>query len=298
MDLTIIDFVALILLIFLIWYLSGLKKIDADNIGCILYFGKPIKNVGPGICIVPPILCELKRETRLTIEEQFPIDEAKKEPIRITHGTTTELTGDPLDTRLTTSVSLTCRYKIIDFVAFIQIIGNRFELKRQLRDLLVSTAKIECVKYPLSINLQRIEEINYLLRNAVEKLTKDWGVQIVNVLIEIELGNEINSAQTGVSVSAINIVTNKNNAQKIIADGYAEAEVHKMFQFAKAEGLNSLASKLGIDDKEALYKLDTIGNIFRKSNGDFNLYGSDVQQFFTMIASIYKSANEQGNKLK
>lgn len=267
----------------IVFIIKSFRKIDADNIGCILEMGKPVTQANPGICFVPPLFCELRKETRLAIEEQFPEDDPKKAPIRITHGTTTQITADPLDTRLTTSISLTARYKIADYVKFIQEIGNRWELKRQIRDVLVNTAAIECAKFTLAINLERRSELNHLLTVAVQKLTESWGIEVLNVqLQEIDLGNEIDKAQTNVSVSAINIAANKNNAQKILFDGAAEAEVHKMFQFAKAEGIKEIAAKLGVDDKAAIYQIETLANVWRKSNADLNLYGSDVQQLFGM----------------
>jgi regulator of protease activity HflC (stomatin/prohibitin superfamily) len=193
---------------------------------------------------------------------------------------------------------LTARYKIADYVKFIQEIGNRWELKRQIRDVLVNTAAIECAKFTLAINLERRSELNHLLTVAVQKLTESWGIEVLNVqLQEIDLGNEIDKAQTNVSVSAINIAANKNNAQKILFDGAAEAEVHKMFQFAKAEGIKEIAAKLGVDDKAAIYQIETLANVWRKSNADLNLYGSDVQQLFGMLTTLYKSKVDGNNNL-
>ncbi len=282
----------------LIYIIKSIRKVSAENIGCILEFGSPLTQVDSGLCIVPLFFCELRKETRLTIEEQFPDDDPTKSSIRITHGTTTQPTGDPLDTRLTTSVSLVCRYRIKDYVTFIQNIGNRWQLKRQIRDVLVNTTAIECAKLPLASNLERREALNYLLRSSVEKMTVAWGIEIINVqLQEIDLGNEIDKAQTNVSVSAINIAANRNNAQKILFDGAAEAEVSKMFQYAKAEGIKRIAAELGIDDKAALYQIDTLANVWRKSKSDLNLYGSDFQQLFGIIMSMYKTNTESTNRL-
>ena len=290
--------ILLVLVLLLIWLVAGFVIIKAENIGCFLFLGRPVANFNPGFHWVPPIIGELRKETRLAIEEQFPDNDIKKTPIRITHGTTTRPTGDPLDTRLTTSVSLTCRYKIVDYVSFIQEIGNRWELKKQIRDVLVNVTAIECAKLPLSSNLERREPLNYMLRSAVEKITEKWGIEVINVqLLEIDLGNEIEKALTNVSVSAINIESNKNNAQKIIFDGAAEAKVHEMFQFAKAEGIKEIANKLGVDDKAAIYQIETLANVWRKSNADLSLYGSDIQQLFGMLTSIYKMNIDKKSEL-
>lgn len=277
---------------------ASFRVVQPDQIGCILRFGAPIAQVGPGLFFVPRYAYSLDTETRLAIEEQFPEEDYKKTPIRITHGAANQPTGDPLDTRLTTSVSIVARYKIVDFPTFLQEIGNRNELKRQIRDAIVNTAAIECAKFSLAINLQRREELNYLLAKAVKELTATWGIEIVNVqFLEIDLGNEIEKAQTNVSVSAINIATNRNNSQKIIFEGAAEAEVHRMFQYAKAEGIKEVARILAVDDKTALYQIETLANVWRKSKADLNLYGTDVQQLFNMLMTVYKSSSEPPNQI-
>jgi len=272
----------IVLLAVLFWAFQGIKKVGSEFIGCVLEFGRPLYQVDPGLHFIPSGFCELRLETKLAIEEQIPDD--NKNPIRITHGKTIAPTGDPLDTRLTTSVNFTYRYKITDYVSFIQNIGNRSELRKQVRDVIVNLTAIECSKLTLALNLDRREQINYLLEEAVKQWTQTWGVKIIAVqLREIDLGNEIDKAQTSVSVSAI---TNINNAQKIAINGAAEAEVHK-----------EIASKLGIDDKAAIYQVETLANVWRKSNADLNLYGNDVQQLFGMLMSIYKDKGNENDKL-
>ncbi len=290
-------FGVIIFVILIVWVLGSIRKIGPERIGCVIEFGRPMYQIGPGLHFVPNMFCELRLESKLAIEEQIPED-TKSNPIRITHGITSQPTGDPLDTRLTTSVNFKYRYKINDYVLFIQNVGNRWELKRQVHDIIVNTAAIECAKFTLAINLDRRGELNHLLNKAVKDWTKDWGIEFINIqLQEIDLGNEIDKAQTNVSVTAINIASNRNNAQKIIFDGSAEAQVHKMFQYAKAEGIREIADKLGVDDKTAIYQIETLANVWRKSNADLNLYGNDVQQLFGMLMSFYKEKESNNVKL-
>jgi len=280
----------------LIWFIKSIRKVSPEYIGCVIEFGKPRYQINPGLHFIPCLSCELRLLTKLAIEEQIPED-YKNGSINITHGSTTLPTGDPLDTRLTTSVNFKYRYKIIDTVSFIENIGSRYELKKQLQDLIVNKAMIECSKFTLAINLDRREQLNHLLREATIDFTRHWGVEILMVqLQEIDLGNEINKAQTNVSVSAINVASNKNNATKIYYDGAAEAEVHKMFQFAKAEGIKEIAKKLGVDDLTAIYQIETLANVWRKSNADLNLYGNDVQQLFGMLMTVYKEKGGDNSK--
>jgi len=292
----VIAFISFSLMLF--WMLRSIKKIDTNFIGCVIEFGHPLYQITSGLHFVPYLFCELRMISKLAIEEKVP-DEYKNVPVKITHGTTSQPTGDPLDTRLTTSVNFKYRYKITDYVLFIKNVGNTFELKKQLSDIIINTAAIECSKLTLALNLGRRKQLNHLLMQAVIDWTKTWGIEVLQVqLQEIDLGNEIDKAQTNVSVSAINITSNRNDAQKIYYDGAAEAEVHKMFQYAKAEGIREIAEKLGVDDKSAIYQIETLANVWRKSNADLNLYGSDVQQLFGMLMSVYKDKENPSVKLK
>jgi len=87
-------------------------------------------------------------------------------------------------------------------------------------------------------------------------LSKNWGIEVVTVLLQnIDLGGAINDALRNVPISIINKEVNKNNAQKIYYEGLAGAEVHKAFQFAKAEGYKIIAKELNIPDHLKITRL-------------------------------------------
>ncbi len=124
---------------------NSLKKVEADQIGCVLLFGKPLFQVGSGLNFVPFGFYELKKETGLVIQEQFPENNATN-PIRITHGFPDSQSDNPLDTQITTSVTIVVSYKIVNFVKFIQIIGSIEELKKQMGHAVISTTRNEFAK--------------------------------------------------------------------------------------------------------------------------------------------------------
>ncbi|NTV16576.1 MAG: hypothetical protein HGB09_03910 [Chlorobiaceae bacterium] len=289
-----------------IWsLLGGCNKIKADEIGLILQFGRPLLQVSSGFVFVPffgPFsIWELQRETRLVIEEQFPEDDPSKAgntpSITITHGQSPEHANDALSSRITTNASIVCRYKIVDLKQFVTTIGNRDQLKRQIRDVVVTTAQVECARDSVSNNLARLLNINTTLKSAVVILTADWGIEIVAVLLQnIDLGGPINDALKSLSVAVINKEVNRHNAQKIFFEGAAHAEVNKAFAYAKAEGYKVIAKELNISESVVLYQIDALTNMWRNNNADVNLIGSDMADVFKMITA-FKNIQDQPKQL-
>ncbi len=277
--------------------IGSFTEVGPDETGVLILFGKPKFQISSGlIYVLPPY--KLQKETKLVIEEQYPEDEVsnngKPSPIFITHGTSDSPSSDPLDNRITTAVCIVCRYKIVDLKKFITSIGNKEQLRRQIRDIVVTTAQVECSKQTVGKNYSRMPEINSKLKSEVERLTDDWGIQIVTVLLQnIDLGGAINDALRNVPISIINKEVNKNNAQKIYYEGLAEAEVHKAFQYAKTEGYKVIARELNIPEPSVIYQIDTLANMWRKNNADINLYSGDMAEVFKMVTAFSKIANNK-----
>ncbi len=288
----------LILILYMWIGARGFSELGPNEVGLILQFGKPMCQVESGFIWLPaPNIWSLQRETKLDIEEQFPENEkhtnSPTPPILITHGASKTLSNDPLDNRLTTTVSIVCRYKIVDLKAFVSTIGNKDQLRRQIKDIVITTTQVECAKDTVGKNLNRIPEINSKLKLAVTDLTQTWGIEVITVLLQnIDLGGSINEALRNVPISQINIEINKNNAQKIFYDGLAQAEVHKAFQYAKAEGYKIIAEKLNIPEPVVIFQIDTLANIWRNNNADLNLFGGGMSDVFKMITSFAKLGND------
>lgn len=267
---------------------NSFYAIEPDEIGVVLWFGKPIYQVEAGLLLaVFPLT--VRRETRLVIEEQYPSAAEHKvsDTISIVHGVSVHPSTDPLDSRLTTNVSIICSYCITDLVKFISSIGSKYQLRRQIRDVVVSATQVECAKQSVVRNLNRLPEINRLLKTAVDELTSSWGVEVKSVfLMNIDLGGAIEEAQRSISISRINMEVNRNNAHKRIYDGMADAEVERLFKIAKADGLNEIAKRLGITNKEALYQVDALASMWRRNNADVNLFGSGLGDMFKTILEL------------
>lgn len=285
--------------------IKGINEIGPNQIGIILQWGKPIFQVGPGLLWLPLPIWRLHIESSLVNEEQYPEDEntnnGKITPIHITHGASQKVSSNALDNRITTAVSIVCRYKIVDLIKFITTIGNKDQLRRQIRDIVVTTVQVECAKETLNTNYSRLPEINSILKSTVEEFTSGWGIVVVNVLLQkIDLGVEIKDALTNVTTAQINQKANEYNAKKILYEGEARADVHKAFQYAKAEGYKIIAKKLNIAEPVIVYQIDKLAEMWTRNNADVNLYAGDMAEVFKMVTAFTKitSGNSDINKIE
>ncbi|MFH0803541.1 MAG: SPFH domain-containing protein [Candidatus Tagabacteria bacterium] len=177
-----------------------LRTVGPTEWGALLFFGKPIKQLGPGLVFVPWPFCILVKETKLTIQLELPGEpeeveradqdkpgQGKKIPIRITHAslesaidpetkkpfTDTQkkaMADDPLNQRLTSEVSFIVRYKIKDFIKFLSTIGSAKEASRQISDTVVLTGQTELAKLTPAQTLTRLKIVSRTIRNSVDYL--------------------------------------------------------------------------------------------------------------------------------
>jgi len=131
----------------ILYSMLSFRRVKPKELAAVLFFDKPIAEVGPGLHFVPFLVCSLAIETRLTQQLQFPadpedvdksgndiIEHGKVAPIRVTHSGSTDANIDPLERRMTTEVSALCRYRISDYLTFLKTIGSIEEMRRQIRD--------------------------------------------------------------------------------------------------------------------------------------------------------------------
>ncbi|MBL7837033.1 MAG: hypothetical protein JNM67_05925 [Bacteroidetes bacterium] len=281
--------IGILLYILFIVLCARFVSINADEIAVITLFRKPLFSCGSGLLVVC-VPFDYDRYSSLPEQLLFPSEEEKK--IRITHGFTIEKTNDPLDSRQTTFVQFVFTYKIVDGVLFMQHCPVGFSFREQIREMLISNAVKDCAELPLSLNLtkERREEIDVRLTNELSSQTRDWGIAIVRAsLKEIELSEDIISAQQNLSISSINVHKSYNEAQGNYINGMSAAKIHEAFMYAKAEGLNKIAEELNIDEKILVLQLSTLENMFRKSNGNVHLYGNNFQQMLDSVLSMFQS---------
>jgi len=272
------------------WIIDGFRSVKAEEIAVVSLFGKPLVQRRAGL-LFAPAPWTIRVEPTLPIEEVFPPtaenEQATARPVLITHGTLSTPSTDPLDNRLTTSVRIIVRYRITDLIQFSQNVGTVDQARNRLRDTVVTIAQAECGRRTVGMTLSSLPEVNRSLTEATRLEIADWGVALMGVVLQdIDLGGSITDAMRNASVSIINLETNRNNAQQRLFEGQAAAEVHKAFQYAKAEGYKTIARELGVDEPVVLFQIETLANMWRRNNADINLYGGELGEVFKMVTAF------------
>lgn len=306
----------------LLHFVLSFRTVGPTQLGAVLFFGEPIQEVGSGPKIVPFFSCSLVKETRLVIQDQFPGDpeqidkrdvdvpeEGKVAPIRVPTG---EGTGsdDPIDRRMTLEVTLLSRYRIEkgQFIIFLTTIGSTTEARRQIRDTVEAFLKIEFAKRsPMQI-LADLADINKILREAVEKDTDSWGIQVENVqLVDNDLGKKVNQSLRDVPSALLQKKVTVTNAEaekrKLVLEGEGVADARQKFLFAEADGRQAfleaeaigferMAKAAGKDNGKFVQAMRVLEEGFAKGNSTFfdsSMFVNAVETVETMIAKIKTS---------
>lgn len=170
-------------------------------LGAILLFGRPIYQVKSGLVYRPFIVCQLKKEDRTVITEQFPAEpefvdksgDDKKpvppgfvKPIRVTTASRDMLDekckdrikdfkNHPLNEMMTLEPSIFVRYQIRsdDFISFLTNIGSKEKAKLAMRDTVDSVLNTEFPKRTPALIIKDKDEINKKLKEKIEILVSE-----------------------------------------------------------------------------------------------------------------------------
>lgn len=287
--------------------INGIKRIELNELGVVLLFAKPVYSVVSGVVLVPSPY-EIIRESKSIIEFKFPDDKSENEkptPILITHGTSKDGLARPLRHRQITPVSIIVRFKIADLFRYVREFGGydyhvfTDELRKQIREVVVSATMEECRGHTLDENLERQGDIDGILKLAVKNLSKDYGVEIITARIEQFDLEDIGTAFREVAVTEIqkDVVISKAEAekQKRILEGEGASEALRLLKFAKTKGLKEMANELNITDVEALYKIDALVEAIKANRStDISLIGEDVGDVVKILTTLKSIEQKQG----
>lgn len=249
---------------------ASLRIVGPKEIGARLRFGKPIDNVSSGIIFVPLFFYTLVTETKLIIQDELPTDPEKiyrgsdgdihgrtvpkelqdlgwRPPIRITFSGRTarsEKDGipvdDPYDRRLTAEVVPVVRWKIKDFVLFLQTIGSVDEARRQMEDTCTATFTELLTKVSPAVALRHMRAYSRVLERALDKLLKTWGVDMINAEIKaINFSRELNAAVQ-------DVVEKERKRMADIFEGEGIGGRERAILDGRTAGLENMMTKLGI----------------------------------------------------
>jgi hypothetical protein len=252
--------------------IEGIHQIGPTELGVRLFFRRPINNLYSGFVWIPPIVCGLITETRLTIQDELPSDpeniyhgdepttpEGKFPPIRIPFGypAQDEVNDDPLNVRMTQEVVLIIRWRIVNFRVFISTIGDKDEARRQMEDNSVSILLREFGKITPAKALLNLDAYDGILSNEIRNNILNWGVELDSAKIKlIVLTHAINGA-----IQEIGEATAKKKARIIEAEGIKRSDqlqgegkglAEKGLLDGRTSGLKKMVDDLDVDSKTIL----------------------------------------------
>lgn len=282
--------------ILLAYIIFSVKVVRPEELGAILFLGKPLVEVGPGPHIIPFGFYSLIKETALVVQEQYPgepetIDRTESDivapgkvfPMRVTTGAS-DNPKDALDHRVTAEITAIARKRIKrgSFIKFLTTIGTMEEANRQIRDTVESVIKIEFPKRSPKNILLELNDINEELEKAVIKLTESWGIEVKDIsLIDIDLGKKVNKALRDIPAAVLEkqAVIEKAHGERVRLTqeglGTADAELalltarakgEKLILAAKAIGTKKLAEATNTPEGQIVLWLQTMQAGFEKAN--------------------------------
>lgn len=189
---------------------ASVRIVDVDELGLILFFGRPLFNVESGPVYVPFGFCSLETEVKNVIEVELPGNpeelyygeeknfavegSGKKLPFRVNFSEAGEKTtfsikdsggaeietveispSDPLRRKITVQVQFAVRVRITDLRTFIQTLGSRVELIVQLTDICTGSANRELAKYPFCVIQARMGTFSKLIADEVRTRVGEPG---------------------------------------------------------------------------------------------------------------------------
>jgi len=289
--------------------LLSFKVVRPNEIGAVIFFGRPTRNVGPGPHIVFWPICSLIKQTALVIQQQFPgptedifdgldseaVPLGKVRAIHVTH-IGVNSSDDPLTRSMTTSILLVCSFCLTDLARFLTIVGSLDEAKRQIRDMMVRTASNELANRNVREAMTKKEDVSNAIRLALKDFVSDWGITIRDAYLEkiiisktlsqslkevpiSELNAQVKVIQSEATRKSIELIA-RGEATKVSMMGTAEAKILKLTGLAKADaekfmlearavGYKRIASELGVKEGEVILAMETMKEALQNAKYSF-----------------------------
>lgn len=272
-----------VFLVQLFYALISFRTVGPTKLGALLFFGKPLYEVRSGLVFVPFGICQLKIETRLTIQDELPADpehifrnedkevvpEGKFPPIRIPFGfpkKTEELKridikfpegstkgeldippeNDPLNIRVTAEVVPVIRWRIKNYIKFLTTIGSREEARRQMEDCAIGSLTREFAKITPAVALANLGTYSFNLSEQIKERILNWGIELASVQVKmINFHRDLNAAIGSVPQA-------KLGKEKDRLEGEGKGAKEKAILDGRTDGLNRMADELKISGAAVL----------------------------------------------
>lgn len=258
-----------------IYTVASLRSVNKDEIGGLIFFGKPLKQIGPGLHFAPLGLLRIETvpSTAIDIRIPGPQDKAYRGedppppgmfvPVRITFKKN-DGSEDPLNQRITAELYIFVRAKIKNVMKFWPNIGTVDEFRKEIADTVISAATAILNQKTAAEALLSFEEISKVITTAIEGLIGEnsddpngWGIDILSARVEtMGFNHSLNKAISGLPEAALTAQAVKETAggekQRLTLEGEGRAAAEKSLLEAQAEGLAKKASSLEMKGRELL----------------------------------------------
>lgn len=250
----------------ILYTIFSFRTVGPTELGAILFFGKPIKEVSSGLVFVPLGICKLETETRLVIQEELPGNpelifrgdgETPKgmfPPIRIPFADKPEEGDDPLNRRVTAEIVPVIRWRILTYITFLINIGSKEEAKRQMEDVTIALCMRELPQKSVAEALVTLQDFNKKLQKTIEELVASWGIKVETAQIKLinfhrVLNKAIASvAEAGFKKKAV-ITEGEGERQKRLLEGEGSGLAEKAILDGRTDGLKNMRNELGISSE-------------------------------------------------
>lgn len=253
----------------ILYTIASMRKVGPTELGARIFLGRPVDEVSSGFVFVPVGIFELKLETRLIIQAEFPADPeyiyrkddmsgaippGKFPPIRIPFGIPKNQGGnildrDPLRMRLIEEVVPIVRFRVKNYIMFLTTIETVDKALVQLQDLCVAILSREFGRVTPAAVIANYAKYNKLLTKEIQESVSSWGIELESAKVKvINFSHDLNKA-----VQQIAENTAKGKAHVIEAEGLKKAAI------LEGEGRGS-AEKAELDGRTAGLKnmMDTL----------------------------------------
>ena len=272
------DWFEIVLACIMLYIAASLRIVGPTELGCILRFGKPLKNVSSGLVFAPLWIFTLETETKLVIQDELPTEPDKiyrgserypegstvppelaalgfRPPIRVTFSGRNEAVStaegidenDPYDRRLTEEVVPVIRWEIHDYKVFLQTIGLVAEARRQMEDTCVGTFNEILTKVSPAVALLHLDDYSVNeLKPRIDALVDGWGIDVKSAKIKmIRFSKTLNAAVQNV------VVQERNKVAKIL-EGEGQGGKEKAILDGRTAGLTKMREDLKVDGSTVL----------------------------------------------
>jgi len=310
-----------------LYTVGSLSTIGPTELGALLVFGRPVKELGSGLVFIPFGICSLEKETRLVIQDELPTDPDKifrpgkeeselniadpkykdfKPPIRIPFGYPDKEgleNEDPLDNRVTAEVVPVIRWKITKgkYLTFLTTIGSREDARRQMEDTTVATLMEAFAQITPAVALKGLKAHNENLKKKLIESVVGWGIEIIDAEVKaINFNRSLNEAITSVPEADLEkhakILIAEGERRKLELEGEGAGAAEKAILDGRTEGLVQMAKKLGVNPELVLSAL-TAQSITDNPSDKVIIAGSEgFTNLAAMAGAIGETIKKGGSK--